>query len=87
MGQNPQLSRRHWLGPLLDKEVSLNLLKKLMGNLAFPLRKEVSLTLLQIPRLRDGCPSDKGVALDHLQKVTANLKLPLGAADLAHPPK
>lgn len=87
MDQNPQSSRRLWLGPLSDKEVSLNLLKKLMGNLAFPLRKEVSLTLLQIPRLRHGCPLDKGVALDHLQKVTANLKLLLGAADQAHPPK
>lgn len=82
------MSRRLWLGLLLAREVSLNLRKKLTGNHPVsPLRKEVSLTLLQILRPRHVCRSDRGVTLGPPQRLTASLDLLPGAVVLAHPLK
>lgn len=55
-----------------------------MGNQVHPLKKEVSQTPLQILKLRYECLSERGAALDHLQKSRANRDLLLGAVDLAH---
>lgn len=55
-----------------------------MGNLAHPLRKEVNRTLLQILNPRLEPLLDRGVALDHLQRLTANLDPHPGSVGLAH---
>lgn len=84
VGQNPQLNRRLWLGLLLVRGVDLDLLKNLTGSQVDPLKKEVNQTLLQILKLRHEYRLEKGVALDHLQRLRANPDLLLGAVDLAH---
>lgn len=83
--QNHQWNRRLWLGLLLGREVDPDLLKNLMGNPVHPLRREVNQTLLQILKLRHECHLDRGAALGHLQRLTANLDL--GVVGLAHPLK
>lgn len=55
-----------------------------MENPVHPHRKEVSLTLLQILNPRLGLLSDRGVTLDHLQRLTANLDTLPGSVGLAH---
>lgn len=87
VGQNHQLNRRLWLGLLLGSEVDLDLLKNLMRNPVHPLRKEVNQTLLQILKLRHECHLDKGVILDHLQRLIANPDFLLSSVGLAHPLK
>lgn len=72
VAQNHQLNRRLWLGLLSGREVDLDRLKSLMGNPVHPLRKEVNQTLPQILNLRHECNLDRGVILDHLQRLTAN---------------
>lgn len=72
VGQNHQLNKRLWVGLLLGREVDLDLLKNLMRNPVHPLRKEVIQTLLQMLKLKHECHLDKGVVLDHLQKLIAN---------------
>lgn len=49
-----------------------------------PHRKEVSQTLLQILNPRLELLSDRGVTLDHLQRLTTNLDTLPGSVGLAH---
>lgn len=55
-----------------------------MENLVRPHRKEVSQTLLQILNPRLELLLDRGVTLDHLQRLTANLDTLPGSVGLAH---
>lgn len=87
VGQNHQLNKRLWVGLLLGREVDLDLLKNLMRNPVHPLRKEVIQTLLQMLKLKHECHLDKGVVLDHLQRLIANPDLLLSLVGLAHPLK
>lgn len=84
VGQNHQWNRRLWLGLRWGRDVGLDLLKNLMGNPVLPLRRGVNQSLLQILKLRHECQLDQGVALDPLQRSTANLSLLLG---VVHPLK
>lgn len=83
VGQNHRLNKRLWLGLLLGSGVDLDL-QNLMRNLVHPLKKEVNQTLLQILKLRHECHLDKGVILDHLQRLIANPDLLLSAVGLVH---
>lgn len=71
--QSHQLNRKLWVGHLLGKEADLGHPKNLMGNPVHPLRKEVNQILLQILKLRLEHPLGRGVTLDHLQRLIANL--------------
>lgn len=84
VGQSHQSTRKLWLEPLLGKEVDLGLPKSLMESPAHPLRKEVTQTPLQILNPRLEPPLDRGVILDHLQRLTASLDLLPGSVGLAH---
>lgn len=55
-----------------------------MENPVHPHRKEVSQTLLQILNPRLELLSDRGVALDHLQRLTTNLDTLPGSVGLVH---
>lgn len=53
-----------------------------MENPVHPHRKEVNQTLLQILNLRLELLLDRGVVLDHLQRLTANLDTLLSSVGL-----
>lgn len=55
-----------------------------MENPVHPHRKEVNQTLLQILNLRLELLLDRGVVLDHLQRLTANLDTLLSSVGLVH---
>lgn len=55
-----------------------------MENRVHHLRKEVNQTLLQILNLRLEPLLDRGVTLDHLQRLTANLDPLPGSVGLVH---
>lgn len=55
-----------------------------MENPVHPHRKEVNQTLLQILNLRLELLLDRGVVLDHLQRLTVNLDTLLSSVGLVH---